>query len=212
MVTEFGKVVTSRRITSGVQGRWSGQNRLSLILRETPYRKQLANAGLRWPKGLADNGIGLYAAGPNQVKAVGNRGEYCVQADGDRRRFAGQIDDQRRAARACCLTRQNGRGHFFKADAAHQLAEARQLLFQHDLHRLRREIAWAGTGSAGGEDEIDPFFVAEPHKFATDIVDTIGNHLRQQFVGRGDGPVEPCGDRWPRQILVFAACGTIGDG
>src|SRR5207245_2798854 len=106
---------------------------------------------------VADIGVHLNWTRTYQVETTGNRREYRVQADVDRRRTPRQIDDQAMPARAGKLARENGGRHMLQADAAHQLTEPFELPRDHHSRSLRRQIARRRPGAAGGQHEVAAF-------------------------------------------------------
>ena len=75
------------------------------------------------------------------------------QAFADRARIAGEIDDERAAARAGGGAGEDRGLYLLERGHAHDFAEARQLTLEHRARRLRRNVARRGTGAAGCDDE-----------------------------------------------------------
>jgi len=102
------------------------------------------------------------AYGPfDQVDAIRDGREYCVQAVVDRRRLAGQVDDQALAAYPGSLSRQDRGRHKFQRRGAHQLTEARHHLLADRLSGFR-----VTSRNAGPVPPVVRSGSSSPHRLA----------------------------------------------
>ena len=94
-------------------------------------------------------------------QALADRGKERREAFADGAGVAGEIDDERVAARAGGGAGEDGGGNFGETDGAHGLAEAGEFAVEDVAGCLRRKVAWRGAGAAGGDDEVAAVVVAE---------------------------------------------------
>src|SRR5690606_18178580 len=97
--------------------------------------------------------VGFEARAADQGAAVGTGREYRFEVLADRLGPARKIHDQRAAADAGGLSRQDGGGDILQRRGAHQLAEAGHLALDHLQRGLGCHVARCGTGAAGGHDQ-----------------------------------------------------------
>ena len=89
----------------------------------------------------------------DEINAIGHGGHDGIEALGDGGRFAGEVDDESRAADPGGLSRQDGGRDFLERDLPHQFTESRHHAVAYCFGGFGCDIARGRTGSTGRHDE-----------------------------------------------------------